>query len=173
MLLFAVVVLGWGYWHMVTHATLNVSLHDVSLKTNRQAYGAIVNADLVFMDATGVILSEGRIREPYGVLSFSHPEVGDCSRYEREASGNAAARQSWQRCFEVTSRWLATWVKHARYVSVTMKDCRIEKLSVLPEEYRDSWWVWWVPLPHIGGKPYTYFSLTLTIDGLHCRVASP
>ena len=51
-LLFAMVVLGWGYWHMVTHATLNLSLQDVSLKTDRQAYGGVVSADIVFMDAT-------------------------------------------------------------------------------------------------------------------------
>ena len=67
-LLLAMVVLGWGYWHMITHATLNLSLHDVSLKTDRQAYGQIVNADIVFMDADGVVLAEGKIREPYGVL---------------------------------------------------------------------------------------------------------
>ena len=92
-LLFAMVVLGWGYWHMITHATLNLSLHDVSLKTDRQAYGQVVNADIVFMNADGAVLAAGKIREPYGVLSISHPEVGDCSRYEREASSNADARR--------------------------------------------------------------------------------
>jgi hypothetical protein len=169
-LLFAIVVLGWGYWHMITHATLNLSLQDVSLKTDRQAYGGVVNADIVFMDATGVVLAEGRIREPYGVLSFSDH---DCSRYEQEASSNADARKSWQPCFEALSRWLTTWVRRVRYAAVTMNECRIEKLHALPMEYGDSWWIWWVPLPHIGGKPYTYFSLTLGVDGLHCRAASP
>jgi len=167
------VVLGWGYWHMVTHATLNLSLHDVSLKTDRQAYGQIVNADIVFMNADGAVLATGEMREPYGILSFANPEIDDCSRYEREASSNADSRQSWQRCFQVMSRWLTTWVRRVRYATVTMKDCRIEKLPVLLEEYRESWWIWWVPLPHIGGKPYTYFSLTLRVDSLHCRAASP
>jgi hypothetical protein len=170
LLLFAIAVLGWGYWHMVTHATLNLSLDDVSLKTDRQAYGRVVNADIAFMDATGVVLAEGRIREPYGVLSFSDH---DCSRYEQEASSNADARKSWQPCFEALSRWLTTWVGRVRYTSVTMNECRIEKLPALPKEYGDSWWIWWVPLPHIGGKPYTYFSLTLGVDGLYCRAASP
>jgi hypothetical protein len=172
-LLFAMVVLGWGYWHMVTHATLNLSLNDVSIKTDRQAYGRVVNADIVFMDGTGGVLSEGRIREPYGVLSFFHPEIGDCSQYERDASSNADARQSWQHCFETMSRWLTTWVRNVRYATVTMKDCRIEKLPVLLEEYQESWWIWWVPLPHIGGKPYRYYNLTVRVDGLHCRAASP
>ena len=164
-------VLGWGYWHNRTHATLNLSLHDVSLKTDRLAYGQVLRADIIFMSADGVALAEGKIREPYGVLSIPHPEVGDCSRYERQASSNAEARHEWQRCFEAMSRWLATWVKKVRYATVTMDNCRIEKLPVLPDEYGDSWWIWWVPLPHIGGKPYTYFSLTLRVDGLHCRAA--
>ena len=171
-LLFAMVVLGWGYWHMVTHATLNLSLHDVSLKTDRLAYGQVMSAGIVFMNATGAVLAEGTIREPYGALSFSHPEVGDCSRYEREASASIEARRQWQSCFEATSRWLATWVRNVRYVTVTMNKCRIEKLPALPEKYGDSWWIWWVPLPHIGGKPYTYFSLALRVDGARCRAAS-
>ena len=166
------VVLGWGYWHMITHATLNLALHDVSLKTDRQAYGQILNADLVFMNADGTVLAAGRMREPYGGLSFTDPGIDDCSRYERDASHNADAQRSWQRCFEAMSRWLTTWVRRVSYANVTMKDCRIERLPVLLEEYPDSWWIWWVPLPHIGGKPYTYFNLTLWVDELHCRAAS-
>jgi len=101
-------VLGWGHWHMKTHASLNLSLQDVSLKTDRQAYGRFVNPDIVFMDGTGGALSEGRFREPYGVLSFSHPEIDDCSQYERDASRSVGARQSWLHCFEAMSRWLTT-----------------------------------------------------------------
>jgi hypothetical protein len=171
--LLAIVVLGWGYWHSKTHATLNVSLHDVSPNTDRVSYDQVVNADIVFMDTNGVVLAAGRIREPYGLLSLSHPEVGDCSRFEREANSNADTRKSWQICFEATSRWLATWVREVRYATVLMNNCRIERVPILPEEYRDSWWIWWVPLPHIGGKPYTYFSLSLRVDTLHCRIASP
>jgi hypothetical protein len=171
-LLFALVVLGWGYWHMATHATLNLSLHDVSLKTDRLAYGQVMSAEIVFMNAAGALLAEGAIREPYGVLSISHPEVGDCTRYEREASTGIEARRKWQSCFEAMSRWQATWVGKVRFVTVTMNKCRIEKLPALPEEYGDSWWIWWLPLPHIGGKPYTYFSLALRVDGARCRAAS-
>ena len=28
--------------------------------------------------------------------------------------------------------------------------------------------LWWVPLRHIGGKPYTFFSFTITFDGRSC-----
>jgi hypothetical protein len=36
------------------------------------------------------------------------------------------------------SRWLATWVRRVRYATVTMNDCRIDKLPVLLEEYPES-----------------------------------
>jgi hypothetical protein len=32
--------------------------------------------------------------------------------------------------------------------------------------------VWWIPTPHLGGKPYTYFTLTLRIDSRNCLVAN-
>jgi hypothetical protein len=170
---FSVAVLGWGYWHSKTHATLNCSIHDVSRKTDRQAYGRIVAGNVVFMNAAGAVLAEGQIREPHFVLSLTHPEVGDCSRYEREANNNAEARRAWERCFEEVSRWLAAWVREVRYATVTIGRCRIERLPVPLNEYKDSWWIWWVPLPHIGGKPYTYFDISLRVDGLNCRAASP
>jgi len=169
--LVAIAALGWGYWHSATHATLNLYIHDVSLKTDRQAFGSVKQADIVFMNAEGAVLAEGRIREPYGVLSVSHPEAGDCSRYERQVSSNPEARDAWQRCFEALSRWLASWVREVRYATVTMRNCRIEKMTVVLREYGDTWWLWWVPLPHIGGKPYTGFTLTLTVDG--CRPQHP
>jgi hypothetical protein len=169
-----VAVLGWGYWHSITHATLNLSLHDLSLKTDRQAYGRVASADIVFMSAKGAVLAEGKIREPYGVLALSHPEAGDCSRYERDATGGSAeARQAWRRCFEAMSRWLPTWVRQVRYATVTMDSCRIQQVPVELREYSESWWLWWVPLPHIGGSPYTYFDLTLRVDGFNCRAALP
>lgn len=169
----SVAVLGWGYWHSKTHATLNCSIYDVSRNTDRQAHGQIVAGSVAFMNAAGVVLAEGQIREPYGVLSFTHPEVGDCSRFEREASSNAEAWQAWQRCFEARSRWLATWLREVRYATVTIGRCRVEQLPVVLNEYKDSWWIWWVPLPHSGGKPYTYFDISLRVDGLKCRAASP
>ncbi len=45
-------------------------------------------------------------------------------------------------------------------------------MPVLLEEFKDDWWLWWIPLPHIGGSPYTYFKLTLWIDSGNCRPAN-
>ena len=164
-------LLGWGYWHARTHATLNLSLYDVSLKNDRQAYGRVEKADIGFVNAEGKVLAQGSIREPYGVLALYHPEIGDCSRYERQASSDSQAREDWQRCFKAQSRWLTTWVHDVRYVTVEMNQCRVERLPVLLRKYTESWWLWWVPLPHIGGKPYTHVELTGKLDSVACRAS--
>ncbi len=167
-----VVALGWGYWHASSHAALDVSFYDVSLKNDRQAYGRVLSADLVFTDATGAILANGRADKPLGIVSIYHPKIGDCSREEREASLNREAMVAWQQCFRTKSRWFVTWVRQVRYASVNLGNCRIDRVPVSIEESKEDWWLWWVPLPHIGGTPYTYFKLTLWIDSGNCRPAN-
>jgi len=168
-----VVALGWGYWHTLTHATVNVALHDVALKTDRQAYGQIKNAEIVLLDADGAALAQGRASEPYGTVWFKHPQVGDCSRFESQATVADAAPQAWTDCFEAQSTWFAQWMHQTRYASLKFGPCRIEKIPVQIYSSAGDWWLWWVPLPHIGGKPYTYYGLTLTVDGAHCSAAGP
>jgi hypothetical protein len=164
-------VLGWGYWHVSTHGTLYASVNDVALKNDRQVYGRVLNANLTFLDAAGNVLAQARAAEPLGVVTVLHPEAGDCSRYERQASFDSAAREAWQRCFKTVSHWLMKWVRNVRYTTVILKDCRIDELPASLREYRDDWWLWWVPLPHLGGAPYTNFELTVTLDSAHCRAA--
>lgn len=169
----AILALGWGYWHTLTHATVNVALNDVALKNDRQAYGQIKDAEIVLLDADGDALARGRAREPYGVVWFAHPQVGDCSRFEREATVDDAARRAWSDCFEAQSQWLAQWMHNARYASLTFGRCSIEKVPVQTVRNAGDWYLWWVPLPHVGGKPYTYYGLTLMVDGANCRAAGP
>jgi hypothetical protein len=162
-----VVVLGWGYWHASTHGTLDVSVNDISLKNDRQSYGRVLSADLIFTDTTGTILAKGRAEKPLGIVSIPHPEIGDCRREEREGGLTA-----WQQCFETQSRWFVTWVRRVRYASVTLRNCRIDHVPVSIDETKYDWWLWWVPAREIGGAPYTYFKLTLWVDSDTCRPAN-
>jgi hypothetical protein len=164
-------VLVWGYWHVSTHGTIQISISDVAKKNDRQSYGDVMSADLAFLDASGAVLAQGGVAEPYGTASIRHPEVGDCTGTERQAAFNVEARSAWQRCFETWSRWLMTWVRAVRYATVALPNCRIEKVPVSIAEYRGSWWDWWIPLPHAGGKPYTSFTLSMKVDGARCMPA--
>ena len=167
----AVAALGWGYWHAATHGALDVQVHDLALKNDGQAYGRVSRAELAFIDAAGTVLASGSAGEPYGMVSIRHPAIGDCRREEREAFASPQAMENWRQCFETQSRWLVTWVPRARYASVDLGKCRIDKVPLSLEQSKEDWWLWWVPHPHIGGAPYTYFKLTLRIDSGTCRAA--
>lgn len=168
----ALVVPGWGYWHASSHAALHVSLYDVALKNERQAYGQVLAAELVFKDASGTMLAKGAAQGPYGVVSMEHPQVGDCRREEKTALVDAAHRDAWRQCFETQSRWLNTWVRQIRHADLTLGRCSIVRVPVSLHESAGDWWLWWVPLPHSGGAPYTYFQASLWIDSAGCRPAA-
>ena len=164
------VVLGWGYWHMMTHATLNLSVHDVSLKTDRQAYGRVVNANIVFMDAMGVVLAEGRMASR--MVSFrSLVQIDDCSRYEQQASNNADARQSWQRAL----RHIAL----AGDLGQTSALCHVTMNALSHRETacftggvsRELVDLVGTPASHWGQAIHLFQSYP-GVDGLHCRAAS-
>lgn len=159
-------VAGWGYWQGLSHGALQVSLFDIALKTRSQAYGPVLAADLVFSDAAGRILANGRADKPWGVVSMVHPTAGDCRREER-AGGSA-----WRQCFDTHSRWLIDWVPLVRTARVRLDTCTIDRVPVRSEESRDAWWLWWVPLPHISNSTYTQFTLTLWIDSANCRAVA-
>src|SRR5262249_50968384 len=52
----------------------------------------------------------------------------------------------------------------------------IRRLPINVSKATDEWWLWWVPLRHVGGKPYTVFSVHIDFDrrrscnGRHARV---
>ena len=167
----AAAILGWGYWHAASHGTVYVSLRDEALKDDKRTHGSVMSANLAFLDAAGGVLAQGQAVEPYGVVYMTHPQVGDCSRHERQAPYDDAARQAWQRCFETQSRWFIGWVKKVRSATVTLADCRMEAVPVAVREYGGEWWLWWIPLPHVGGAPYTHFDLALKIDTRRCPTA--
>ena len=55
-------------------------------------------------------------------------------------------------------------MRKVRAAALESGACRIERLPVTVTEYPDTWWLWWVPLPHIGGNPYTSFAIAIEVD---------
>ena len=153
----------WGYRQALSHGSAYVSIHDLALKADRQAYGWVRRADLIFRDAAGARLASGAADS-----RFVHPEVGDCRAEEREGG------RVWNDCFEAQSRWLMTWARQVHHATVRLDDrCTIEGVPVLLEESREAWWLWWVPHPHLDNSTLTHFDMTLRIDSDACRPAVP
>jgi hypothetical protein len=161
-------VLVYGYWHAETHATLYVSLTDVS---ERNRYQPILDAELSFMNTSGHVVAKAKPEAPHGAIYLSEPGEYACHQFEQPASFSAEARGTWKQCFEEQSRWLATRVPEITSVMVETGSCQLE-FPVTIAKYQD-WWFWWVPLPHVGGTPYTNYSISVAIDRAKCISLAP
>lgn len=160
-------ILGYGYWHSVTHASFYIHL-DFK-KADRQQTKTIPKTEVLFLDSAGRVLASGISDEQYSFVHLIHPEVGDCHRLEKLAFSSKEARESWQACFEQLSTWIPEWVGKVRQVEIKTQGCMVKKLPVTVSKYNSDWYLWWVPLPHIGGKPYTYYSLSITVEEYNCE----
>jgi len=153
-------VLGYGYWHTSTHATIHVTLSDAAAP--KETYGRVSSVQLAFLDAAGKVLATGKTDEKYGVVWVTHPVAGYC--------GPDLAPAAYRVCFDAHAVWLLTWVPHVRLVSVAVGNCRLERVPLRFSAYRDSMWTWWIPLRHIGGTPYTNYSAYLEVNSKTCAV---
>jgi hypothetical protein len=142
--------LGYGYWHARTHGALNISVYDHS---DKQAFALLKDTEIVLLDEGRTVLATGRSDSRYGTVYLSHPETGSCYEAEHPATRSSEGMSAWQICFQHHSTWLMGWVRQVRFVDIRVKDCSLEEIQVSIEEHLADWWMWWVPLPHIGGKP--------------------
>jgi hypothetical protein len=161
-------VLGYGYHHQRTHGSVSVLLNDPAQQASQRK---IYKDEITFLDASGTTLAQAKTDDQSGVIRLIHPTVGDCLSEERAAMSVPGGQQKWQACFEQQSAWLMTWIRRTRYLSVTLESCPTRQLPITIRESGDTWWLWWMPLPHIGGKPYAYFSVSVTVDRTACSVA--
>ena len=163
-LLVVVATLGYGYWFSLTHGTLSVWVRDVSDPK------PVMDVRLSFLDREGRLLAEARGVPPYGTVSISAPAEYACHEIERQAPFSVDARERWAECFARQSRWVSTWIRNAAVVDLQTGACAIRGLPIGITEYSD-WWMWWLPLPHAGGKPYRTFSVRIDFDRSRCTAA--
>ncbi|MCP8686596.1 hypothetical protein [Marinobacterium sedimentorum] len=163
--LVALAVLGYGYWHGVTHAAFSISTQMPGATGGR---GFVPGAEIILRDAAGLELARGRNAMQYNFVRLIHPQVGDCNAAEQAAAGSSAGRKAWQACFEQQARWIPRWADRVNSVSLSTATCDGPAVPVRVRKYAADWLLWWVPLPHVGGKPYTYYSLSLKLPEHRC-----
>ena len=154
-------VLGYGYWHRGSHATLTVVLTDTSKK---ERDGRVLNAEIVFLDAASRPLARGKTDDKLGIVLVQHPATGYC--------GPDLTLESYRACVIAQSGWLTGWVNDLRFVSVVIGNCRIERIPVEVTVSRDSMITWWLPLSDGEGAPYTRYATRLEVDVRVCAVTS-
>ena len=165
-LLFGSSVLGYGYWHVRTHGSVYLSVYD---RSEDGESSAVVVDSVLLLDERGGQLARGSSDPRTGVIYLEHPEIGSCLDAEQSAASSPDGRTAWQRCFETHSRWVLTWARGVRSVAVNAGGCDVTAPAAMRES-TDEWWLWWLPHPHLGGKPYTYLNLTLIMDRDTCEL---
>jgi hypothetical protein len=168
LVLIATAVLGYGYWQGATHATFYISVQASGGAAGGQ--GFVPGAELILRDAKGRELARGRNDERYNFVRLSHPQLGDCHAAEQAATTGTQARTAWQACFEQQARWIPRWAEKVQSISLRTPDCGWVSVPVKVHKYGADWLLWWVPLPHVGGKPYTYYSLNVSLPEQSCAV---
>jgi hypothetical protein len=154
-------VLGYGAWRAHTHASVGLAVHDHAGRTPSRLWIDATDGRVAFVDATGRVLAEAALEPPQGLPRWIGPagEVVDC-RPQLEG-------QAWQRCFAAQSQWMAGWVGQIHEARVTVAGCTVDHVPVRRRSSAD-WWLWWVPLPHVGGTPLGHHTLELHLDSARC-----
>ena len=154
----AAAVTGFGYWHARNHGTLYVYLHD---KANEKQHGHVYDGKLVFYNAAGKVLARAKTDNRWGVVWPEHPGAGYC--------GPELAGDAYQKCFQAHTTWLMEWVSHTQRAEVQAGACHIRDIPVAVIADTDNIFLWWLPLPHVGGLPRTNYGFSITIDSRECR----
>jgi hypothetical protein len=158
-----VVVLVYGYWFGRTHGSLYIMVLDVSEREHPKDVKAV---ELSFLDSGGTVLAQAIGIENFAAITVSSPAEYSCRDLELRPS--TTTQEEWEPCFDRQSRWLPTWVRDVSSVDIHADSCNIRRLPVSVSEHPDTWWLWWVPLRHIGGKPYTSFSFRILFSRAAC-----
>ena len=160
----AVLTLGWGYWHAMTHASLHIHVDDHGLKSATQLYGAPHDVTLTLRDRSGATLASAKSVEPAGYILAVHPspDIGTCEH--RTEPGDHAS------CFKQYSAWSSDWAPQVHSADVSVGTCQLRSVPVRSSVSNDEWLLWWVPSPHIGGLPRRYFDLAIAVDSRACRI---
>jgi len=160
-------ILGYGYWHSATHASFHMQLNFKAADSSTSLKAP--ETEIRFKDSAGNLLAKGISDKQYGYLHLLHPEVGDCHEVEKTATTSTAGRTAWQECFAHVATWIPQWANEVTHVDLLSSSCQQRDIPVTISRSNSEWSLWWVPLPHVGGKPYSYYSLTLTIDEAECN----
>lgn len=159
------IALGWGYWHAVTHASLHIHVDDYGLETNNLAYGAPHDVTLTFRDRSSAVLATAKSIEPAGYILAVHPsaEIGTCEH--RVAPGEYSA------CYKQYSAWSSGWAPDVHSADVSVGTCQLRGVPVVASVSNGEWFLWWVPLPHVGGLPRRHVDLAIAVDSRACAAA--
>ena len=138
-----------------------ISAHDIAAAPGTENRFTV---EIVFRAADGLRLASAQRDSRYGSIRVKHPTLGFCEP--------TMGRESWYRCNAAVASWVMQWAERAVAVDLLLDNCQIENSPVDLHRQRHGVYSWWVPLPHVGGAPYSQYNLYLRIDSRQCVVTA-
>jgi len=161
-----VAILAYGYWRAWSRA--NVSINVVAVSSGGTSE-PIFNAELVMRDMARNVLAEGKTDARYGFVRFIHPQFGSCEEEEKSATVSADGRARWSTCIGEKFRWQAGWAPRVGLLDIRFWHCHVTDIPLRLRMWRQDWWLWWVPLPHVGGDPLTEYNAKVLANAETCQ----
>ena len=150
-------VYAYGYWHAATHGTFDVQL---AYRTETGTANRMRNGQLEFLDGDDGVLARASIDTRQNVVWLAHPDRGQC--------GPGLKGEDYQNCLKTQVEWIPQWAQKVRRANVTLERCSSAHRHVNIESRRDGLALWWIPLPRVGGWPYTRYRATIAVDTRGC-----
>lgn len=163
-------VLAWGYWHALGHASLHLQVNDHALKSANVLYDSPHHVRLTLRDRAGGVLAMAQSVEPQGYILAVHPDasIGNCERRGDPGAAVQTSQADYAACYRRYSAWSANWAPRVHSADVVVGACSLRGVPVEVRRSNSEWLLWWVPLPHVGGVPRQYFAFSVAIDSGTC-----
>lgn len=161
----AAAVLGYGAWQAHRRADVWLLVNDHAGRTPQRLWSELTDAQVSIRDAAGREIAQATLEPPQGLPRWIGPgaQAVHCDPH--------LARDAWQRCWPAQAAWMARWAPLAHHARVSVGRCVVDPVPVQRRVHSD-WWLWWVPLPHVGGTPITHYTLALHLDSAACAPAT-
>ena len=161
-------VFAYGYWQVRSNGYFNISLSDRAGRTATRLSGDVERAEIALRDAARAVIAEGYVEPPWAFIRWRYPGHAECERTESAAMQTSDGYARWRQCIATFRRWYREAGDAARFFDVRWGACSVASVPLQMRINRDGWMVWWVPLPHVGGTPYTTYSAYIMLDSRDC-----
>lgn len=143
----------YGYFFRETHTNLSITFTSSNNEIN--------SAQVIFLDNNNLKLAEGILINNF--IHILHPELGNCR------SGKNS--RNFRPCFNKLTWYISDWIEDVKNIQIIHENCKTKPLGIelyREKNYGSEIFTWWIPLPHIGGKPYTSYSSTFHLLNSQC-----
>lgn len=154
-------ILGYGYWHTATHSTLEINIRIDPSDTKAALQSPTI---ITFKGQDGNDVATGEIAPETARVYLIHPGHQHCTALFKKSLLSKEEKALWHDCFREYSLWIPTWISHVSTIAIESGSCLQSNIPFVVHEHTNSWWFWWVPMRHIGGKPYTYYFSEININ---------